>query len=56
MYCYPDKARKAVVDRYLNGKSISKTSQNMNVSGTNVYMWVNYTTAKKRISYKSVVK
>ena len=42
MYCYPDKTKGAVINRYLNGESISKISKSLNVSRTTVYTWIKH--------------
>ena len=37
---HPKKVKTIVINRYLNGESISKISHDMNISRTAVYTWV----------------
>lgn len=38
MYTYPEKEKIAVVNRYLNGETISKISQTTKISRTTIYL------------------
>ena len=40
MYTYPEKEKIAVVNRYLNGGTISKISQTTKISRTTIYLWI----------------
>ena len=40
MNTYPEKEKIAVVNRYLNGETISKISQSTNISRTIIYLWI----------------
>lgn len=40
MYTYPEKEKIAVVNRYLNGETISKISQKTKISRTTIYLWI----------------
>ena len=40
MYTYPEKEKIAVVNRYLNGETISKISQTTKISRTTIYLWI----------------
>ncbi len=40
MNTYPEKEKIAVVNRYLNGETISKISQSTKISRTTIYLWV----------------
>ncbi len=40
MYTYPEKEKIAVVNRYLNGETISKISQSTKISRTTIYLWI----------------
>lgn len=40
MNIYPEKEKIAVVNRYLNGETISKISQSTKISRTTIYLWI----------------
>ena len=40
IYTYPEKEKIAVVNRYLNGETISKISQSTKISRTTIYLWI----------------
>ena len=40
MNTYPEKEKIAVVNRYLNGETISKISQSTKISRTTIYLWI----------------
>lgn len=40
MYKHPERSKTAAVNRYLNGDTISKISQNFGISRTTVYSWI----------------
>lgn len=40
MNTYPEKEKIAVVNRYLNGETISKISQKTKISRTTIYLWI----------------
>lgn len=40
MNIYPEKEKIAVVNRYLNGETISQISQTTKISGTTIYLWI----------------
>ena len=40
MYTYPEKEKITVVNRYLNGETISQISRSTKISRTTIYLWI----------------